>query len=1023
MAFIQLSKEEAKERVKALVDIFKANYEQYKLQTYKEERVMKEFIDKFFIALGWDVNNEAGDSEQFKDVINQDAIKIGTSTKAPDYAFRLGGTRIFFVEAKSPNVSIRTDSESSYQLRHYAWNSQDMPMSILTDFEEFVVYDCRIKPKVTDKADVARIAIINFKEYLDKFDEIWDVFSKQSVRNGSFEKYAKSNKDKKGTSEVGDEFLKEIEGWRDNLAKNIAIRNPQLSITELNYCVQKVIDKIIFLIICEYKHIESYGKLKELGESSNIYKNLLPYFKDADDKYNSGIFDLKNDALTLNLNIDDKILKEIIINLYYPNSPYDFSIIPIEILGSVYERFLGKTIRLTASHQAKVEEKPEVRKAGGVYYTPQYVVDYIVRNTVDKVIAGKTPKQIEKIKILDSACGSGTFLVRAYSHLLDYHLNYYKENKPEKYKKEVYLYKQGQWLLTTDLKKQILLNNIFGVDIDSQAVELTKLSLLLKVLENETKENVEQQLKLFRERALPNLDKNIRCGNSVVDSTYFKQTKLTKLSQEEIQKINPFDWENTEKGFGNVLKEGKFDIIVGNPPYVKEYTNREIFEPVKLSYLSKYYQGKMDFWYLFTCHATDLLKEGGLHSYIAPNNWITNAGASILRNKIISETKILSFFDFSDYKVFKDASIQTMVFVLEKSKPPKTYSMNYTKILDGKISKDELRSYLATGKDGNKIEHFKVKITPAELKDRTITFTTLEFNDILDKIKEKGKYHLTEDNVAQGIVSPQESVIDSHFKTITDGSITKGEGIFVLTSDEVGKLKLTLKEKAIIKPYFTSGQLFRYEGYLKNNLWIIYSNMEVRKNIKDYPHIKEHLDKFKKVITSDFAPYGLHRAREERFFEGEKIISLRKTSEPFFTYTNFPCYVSQTYFVIKPSDINLKYLTGLLNSKLIFFWLKYKGKMQGGQLQIDKAPLLEIPIYKIDSNNKNEMKLQEDIIKNVDMIRELVKKSLDIKLESQKDLIQKQIETYKSNIDDLVYKLYGVDITEDEKKIIEESLN
>ncbi len=538
-----------------------------------------------------------------------------------------------------------------------------------------------------------------------------------------------------------------------------------------------------------------------------------------------------------------------LINLYYPNSPYDFSVLNIEILGSVYERFLGKTIRLTTSHQAKVEEKPEVRKAGGVYYTPEYVVNYIVKNTVGKLIEGKTPKQIEKLRILDPACGSGTFLVRTYQFLLDYHLGYYTENNPEKHKKEVYQYKENQWLLTTEVKKQILLNNIFGVDIDPQAVELTKLSLLLKVLENETRERVDSQLKLFQERALPNIDKNIRCGNSVVDSSYFKQKTLTS-SQMEIAKINPFDWNDVERGFGNIIREGGFDVVIGNPPYVKEYTNREIFDPVKISSLSKYYQGKMDFWYLFTCHAIDLLKENGLHSFIAPNNWITSAGASILRNKILSDSKLMIFFDFNDFKVFREASIQTMVFVLEKKKPQKTYSIDYYKIIDKSISKEEVRNYLATGKDGSQIERFKVKLTPAELIDKTITFTSSQFNEVLEKIKEKGNYYLTNDNVAQGIVCPQEFVIDSHIKELGD-SIKKGEGIFTLKPEEVTKLKLLQKEKELIKPFYMAEELFRYYGNPKNHLWVIYSDMEVRKNIKDYPHIKEHLDRFKKIITSD----------------------------------------------------------------------------------------------------------------------------------------------------------------------------
>ena len=363
-----------------LVQTFKDNYNQYKLPTYKEAHVRKEFIDKFFKVLNWDVDNQQGFSEQFKEVLNEDAIKIDSKTKAPDYAFRIGGQRIFFAEAKKPSVNIKQNSESAFQLRRYAWNSK-IPISILTDFEEFIIYDCRVKPHEKDDSSVARIMLIRYEDYEDSFEKIWDIFSKDAVLKGSFDRFVESKRGMKGTAEVDISFLKEIEKWRDNLAKNIAIRNTTLSLSELNYVIQKIINRILFLIICEYKNIEKEGKLKEIAQKFSIYKKLMPYFKESDDRYNSGIFDFSKDNLTPNLVIDDRILKEIIDNLYYPKSPYDFSVLPIEILGKVYERFLGKTIRLTSSHQAKVEEKPEVRKAGGVYYTPEFVVEYIVNNT------------------------------------------------------------------------------------------------------------------------------------------------------------------------------------------------------------------------------------------------------------------------------------------------------------------------------------------------------------------------------------------------------------------------------------------------------------------------------------------------------------------------------------------------------------------------------------------------------------------------------------------------------------------
>ncbi|MFZ2070433.1 MAG: type I restriction endonuclease [Halobacteriota archaeon] len=437
-------KEQARQKLQELIERFRYNLDVYKKSAYNETQVRREFIDPFFEALGWDVSNKQGYGEQYKEVVHEDAIKVGRSTRAPDYSFRIGGQRKFFVEAKKPAVKIKEDVSPSYQLRRYAWSAK-LPLSVVTDFEELSVFDCQIKPNSNDKPGVGRIAYYTFEEYLDKFDAIYDVFSKEAVLKGSFDMYAQSTKGKKGTAEVDSEFLKEIESWRELLAKNIALRNPAVSIYELNYAVQKIIDRIIFLRICEDRGIEPYGQLQTQAEGGDVYMHLKNHFKLAQSKYDSGIFDFDTDRITPALSIDDRVLKTIIQSLYYPKSPYEFSVLGVEILGNVYEQFLGKVIRLTAGHQAKVETKPEVKKAGGVYYTPQYIVDYIVKNTVGKLIAGKTPEEIADIKILDPACGSGSFLIGAYTYLLRYHLDWYVNNKPKRHKETVFQVRENEW--------------------------------------------------------------------------------------------------------------------------------------------------------------------------------------------------------------------------------------------------------------------------------------------------------------------------------------------------------------------------------------------------------------------------------------------------------------------------------------------------------------------------------------------------------------------------------------------------
>jgi hypothetical protein len=557
------------EKVLSLVEVFERNADEYQSAHFNEAMLRQQFVNPLFKCLGWDMDNEQGYAEAYKDVIHEAAIKIGGATKAPDYSFRIGGTPKFYLEAKKPSVNLKDDPAPAFQLRRYAWSAK-MPLSILTNFKEFAVYDSRFKPAQTDKASTARILYLRCADYAAVWDEkIAGVFARESVLKGSFDKFADSKKAKRGTATVDAAFLGEIESWREELAKNLALRNPELSSRELNFAVQITIDRIIFLRMCEDRGIEPYGQLKNLLTHPDAYDGLRDIYRKADERYNSGLFHFHKekdrpespDELTPRLHIDDKVLKSIFRGLYYPESPYEFSVLPVEILGQVYEQFLGKVIRLTAAHQARVEEKPEVKKAGGVYYTPSYIVDYIVQHTVGRLLEDKTPKEAARLTVLDPACGSGSFLLGAYRYLLEWHQKQYTEAGPEKHKKEIFQAAGGVWRLTTAEKKRILLNNIYGVDIDPQAVEVTKLSLLLKVLEGESQETLDNQFKLFHERALPDLAGNIKCGNSLIGPDFYEGRQTALFDEEERYRVNVFDW-NT--AFPKIMKAGGFDAVIGN---------------------------------------------------------------------------------------------------------------------------------------------------------------------------------------------------------------------------------------------------------------------------------------------------------------------------------------------------------------------------------------------------------------------------------------------------------------------------
>ncbi|GHT11937.1 hypothetical protein FACS1894170_06140 [Planctomycetales bacterium] len=666
-----------KETLRQLVDQFRDNFVQYKSSEYDESNTRTDFIDKFFELLGWDVRNTQGFSEQYRDVVREDRVQIDNRPKAPDYSFRIGGYRKFFVEAKKPSVNIHDDIAPAFQIRRYGYTAK-LPLSILTDFEEFAVYDTRIKPVKTDKASTARIFYCKFDEYFSpaacgggqtNFDFICSIFSKEAILKGSFDRYIASTRNKKGTSEVDKDLLALIEDWRLILARNLAKQNPGLDMYHLNGAVQRIIDRILFLRIAEDRRIERYENLLRAGTTKNVYGELQKLFEFADDKYNAGLF--RHEDWLDKIIVPDKILTEIVTGLYYPESPYEFSVLPIEILGSIYERFLGKTIRLTPSHNVAVEEKPEVRKAGGVYYTPQYIVDYIIENTIGRKLAAracpalmdsKTTGQVPLLTILDPACGSGSFLVRAYTFLLNHCLSYYTDAKNiKKALQKGMIYEAGlkTYRLSIDEKQRILLNSIYGVDIDPIAVEVTKLSLYLKLLEHETDES---QPALFSRKLLPNLDANIRCGNSLIENDFYIGKQLSLFDDDALRKINAFDW---HKEFPHIFKTGGFDFVIGNPPYTYMIAD-DIQEYFSKMYKHQDYQ--KDLYLIFLERYLKLLEPGGTFGVIVSNTWLLSLTYKKIRQYLTSCYRWHKILHLPD-KVFKDAVVDTHILVFDRETP------------------------------------------------------------------------------------------------------------------------------------------------------------------------------------------------------------------------------------------------------------------------------------------------------------------------------------------------------------------
>ncbi|MFH0980206.1 MAG: TaqI-like C-terminal specificity domain-containing protein [Planctomycetota bacterium] len=1059
-----------------LVARFREHREDYQRQAYNEAQVRREFIDPFFKALGWDVFNEGGLAEAYKDVIHEDAIKVGGSTKAPDYCFRIGGVRKFFVEAKKPAVGVKDDPGPAYQLRRYAWTNK-LPLSIITDFEEFAVYDCRLRPRPTDKTTTARVLYLTFEEYAERWGKIASIFSKEAVLKGSFDKYAESNRRKRGTAEVDAEFLREIEGWREALARNIALRNPHLSVRELNYAVGKIIDRIIFLRMCEDRGVETYAQLRVLLNGTAVYQRLVEMFYRADERYNSGLFHFAvekdrpepPDQLTPQLEIDDKVLKDIIGTLYYPECPYEFSVFPTEILGQVYEQFLGKVIRLTKGHRAQVEDKPEVRKAGGVYYTPAYIVDYIVKHTVGKLLEGKTPADVgpdpEKprrrspnrareeaassvprdreeaarmsarkplpdgrgsegrplphgrgsdtggrpLRILDPACGSGSFLLGAYQYLLDWHRDWYVNDGPEKHRDRIYQGAGGQWRLTIAEKKRILLNNIYGVDIDPQAVEVTKLSLLLRVLEGETQESLENQLRLFHERALPDLGANIKCGNSLIGPDFYDGQQMSLFDEEERYRINAFDWHaefpevfvpNRDRkgaasssnrarqgaaqkqnrarkeaarppqadegavgfqpvptpdatlplpdgrGSDSVAADSGFDAVIGNPPYL---FITEV-PTTQRAYFQERYRGvdyRFDLYGAFVERAaTKWLRTGGTFGFIIPHTLLSNDSFRALRELLSCGARLYEVIDLGP-GVFQNAKNETMLLFFQGGKPS----------------------------SGTRVA---VVRTTAKLFPQPI--------ERFEAVQSEWARPAGDPWLVRGSAGISRAIARMNEAGQTLGDLcTINQGLRTGNNEEY----LAPQPRGPAwEPAAGGKHVGRYEP-IQPSIYVLYEP-----SLLDAPRRREIFSSAEKLVVQEVRNIALVR-RIVATYDSRQVFCLQSTN-----------------VINRKSDCrhSLLFLLGLLNSTAVntFFRLSFPGNNHIPSNQLARIPIPD-----------PSRQVHDRLVALVQQMLDLHKSLAAAKTPDAKTALQRQIDATDRQIDHFVYELYG--LTNDEINIVEEA--
>ena len=998
-----------------LVNKFAKHHDEYTRSDYSETEVRAEFIDPFFEALGWDLQNRAGHSPKTREVFRE----AGETHGRVDYVFRVDGRDVFYVEAKAPHVPLDR-ADVVMQAKSYAWHSRDVFIAAVTDFEEFRLYDATAKPD-RKHPNAGLIFEYRYNDYLKPktLDDLW-LLSRGLVGAGSIDQLLKkSSVQARQRIPVDQAFLDDLSAWREQLAKAVFKANPDLSPADLNSIIQVFLDRLIFIRICEDRRIMDPRQLEEVarnwefsGKRVSITNDLNALFHEVNERLNGEIFK-PGHVEKIDWDINATLVVDIIKNLYFPASPYLFDRIPVELLGSIYERYLGKTIRVTET-RAIVEDKPEVRKAGGVYYTPKYIVDYIVEQTVGKLIEGKTPKQIEKLRILDPACGSGSFLIGAYRKLLDYHARYYAEQAGKRADKSqprlLDEHEDGEFKLSLEDKAAILRNNIYGVDLDPQAVEITMMSLYIKILED-------ARGILSGRALLPRLRDNIKCGNSLIGYD------IGDLSDEDKARINPFDWNSQSEGFGEIMAAGGFDAVIANPPYRKERDSKELLRDLsQTEYGRQYYEGKMDFWYFFLHKALDVATKGAQIGFIVPSYWLKSTGSSKLIRRLAGSGSFEEVVLFGKNKVFERVSGQHVIIVFNKGNKDLPAAVQiFTSKLPSSVEiarvlneKDESFSSIKT------IRKQRIYIDDGS----KIDFEREGFADLLRKI-ERSSIKLEDSTrafeVSQGIVEAPDSISGNLIKRVK-GNAKVGEGVFVLSRAEFAEVRFTKSEtkyiKAYLRPYDVSRYHYSYSGsivfYIGNQ-----DNKLIVRNRSAFPNIVRHLDRYGAYITSSNAPYGIHRIRDPKFFKSEKLLCPNMFDKPCFTYCKDEFYVNFAFNVViaGASPLSLLYLLGILNSRLGQFWFDRNSKKRGVNNDAGVAVMRQFPVRNLDLDDPADKTRHDKMVALVERMLDLHKQKQAAKSDAARERIEREIHVTDEQIDALVYELYG--LTKEEIKVVE----
>jgi len=947
MSVVTTNKEKAKKEIEKLVGKYNKVVEENRVKEYNEEMTKKDFILPLFRALGWNVENST-------EVTAEEKI----SKKRVDYGFRIDGIPKFFLEAKPMKADL-DDPKFFEQAVGYAWH-KGCTWAVLADFQAVKILNAEWEAANYLQS---HFTTIYSHEFLNRFDDLW-LLSKESFELGLLDREAEKWGKKTKKVSIDEQLLMDFTRYRETLSRNIAKLNQDKNLTkeDLDESVQRILDRLIFIRNCEDRELEPRILISTLRQwisrgKGKLVKKLRTVFAHFDEEYDSRIF---AEHLCDCLDIEDKVLHKVIMGLYqtkyrFFSISYDFSAIDADVLGNVYEQYLSHILKKT-ERGTKLTENHAHRKKQGIYYTPTYIVDHIVRNTLGELLKDKKI-HAEEIRVLDLACGSGSFLIKAFDVLNEYHL---KNDKN---------YAQSQLELETrgifTKKAKILQDNIFGVDLDKQAVEIAQLNLLLKIAE--------------KGHRLPLLDQNIKCGNSLIDDETLAGEKA-------------FKW---EEQFREIIEEGGFDVVIGNPPYVRQEELSEIKPYLAANY--KTYQGTADLFVYFFEKELKILKEDGYFGMIVSNKWLRAGYGKNLR-KFLTGFWIEEFIDFGDMRVFPDATIYPCIIIIRKIKKPNP-KMRICKI-----------ETLRFGSLGEYVRSNSFLIDQSELSENEWNIQKTEANELLKKLRASGL--------------PIEEYVGAN---IYRGVVTGLNEAFIIDEKQRNEsIREDSRNRELIKPFLTGAESKRYSIKSKKR-YIIFTRRGI--DISRYPSILRHLERFRNRLSpkkNKEQEIGRKPGNYEWYEIQDSTAYYEDFEKPKIVWGNlakrasFSLDETNGFYVNAPACIlptGSKYVLGILNSKLISFFLKsICAERRGGFIEQKPVYVSQVPI-------KKPTKEQEiEITQRVEKVLQLNEKLLKIgdKLTDERAGVEKELKKIDRQIDKMVYEVY--EITEAEQITIEDSL-